>query len=569
LCKELRKSVDRCATLILFPAEASGQEAHAARWAGDLAMISTFTAAVLAALGLATGSPAVHAAQPAPTIFVKGHGWGHGVGMPQYGAYGYALHGWTHGQIIAHYYPGTKLGLTQLKTVRVLLVPSAKRVVVSSTSPFFVRDRAGKRYKLAAGGQTLGPGLKLKVAAAKELKALQGPLVFSAGADPLVLGSRAYRGSFRVSVNGSALRVVNTVSLAPYLWSVVPSEMPDRWPAQALQAQAVVARTYALAHLRNADFDVYPDTRSQVYGGIAAESPTATDAVNATASEVVTYKGNLADTFFYSSSGGKTANVQDVWKSAPVPYLVSVPDPYDTLSPYHDWGPLRFTPTMLGRRLHSLGKLVDLRSDVGASGRVRALTVVGEDGERTLTGAAVRRALGLRSTWFQIGLLTLTPPAAPVVYGSKAMLVGLARGLPKVTLESRSYGGQWKPLAPLVPKNGQIAASLTPKVSTDYRLSADQIQSGAVRLAVAPRIRIFVSPDRLSLTGRARPVLSGSAVQIQKLAQNGWTTVARTKTTANGDFSASVEFTPGVYRVRVVAGRGFAPGVSRMMKVTA
>src|SRR5919204_577316 len=429
-------------------------------------MVSTFTAAVLAALGVATGGPAGHAAQPvAPAFFVRGHGWGHGVGMPQYGAYGYALHGWTHQRIVAHYYPGTTIGQTQLKTVRVLLVPSASHVVVSSRSAFFVRDAAGKRYKLAAGSQTLGPGLKLKVAAATQPKTLPGPLVFVPGADPLALGSRAYRGSFRVSLSGSALRLVNTISLAPYLWAVVPSEMPERWPAQALQAQAVVARTYALAHLHGGDFDVYPDTRSQVYGGIAAESPTATDAVNQTAGEVVTHKGKLADTFFYSSSGGRTANVQDVWPSAnPAPYLVSVPDPYDTLSPYHDWGPLRFPATLLGRKLHSPGKLVDLRPDVGASGRVRTLTVVGANGERTLRGSDVRHAPGLRSTWFQIGLLGLTPPAAPVVFGSQAKLAGLARGVPRVTLEARAYEGQWKPFAPLVPKSGQVGVTVAPKI---------------------------------------------------------------------------------------------------------
>src|SRR5919201_1910879 len=491
-------------------------------------MVSTFTAAVLSALGVATGGPVGHAAQPvAPAFFVRGHGWGHGVGMPQYGAYGYALHGWTHQRIVAHYYPGTTIGQTQLKTVRVLLVPSASHAVVSSRSAFFVRDAAGKRYKLAAGSQTLGPGLKLKVAAATQPKALPGPLVFVPGADPLALGSRAYRGSFRVSVSGSALR-----------------------------------------HLHGGDFDVYPDTRSQVYGGIAAESPAATDAVNKTAGEVVTYKGRLADTFFYSSSGGKTANVQDVWKSPPVPYLVSVPDPYDTLSPYHDWGPFRFTPSLLGRRLHSPGKLVDLRPDIGTSGRVRTLTVVGSGGERTLTGAAVRRALGLRSTWFQIGMLSLTPPAAPVVFGSKAALAGLARGLSRVTLESRPYGGQWKALAPLVPKNGRVAATLAPKTSTDYRLSSGDIRSGAVRLSVAPLVRIFVSADRFSLKGLARPVIGNSTVQIQKLAQAGWTTLARTKTGANGDFSANVDVTPGVYRARVVPGRGFAPGISKVLKVT-
>ena len=83
-------------------------------------MISTFAAAVLAALGL-TGTPASPAAQSSPAFFAAGHGWGHGVGLAQYGAYGYALHGWTYDQIVAHYYPGTNLGEAPLKRVRVLL----------------------------------------------------------------------------------------------------------------------------------------------------------------------------------------------------------------------------------------------------------------------------------------------------------------------------------------------------------------------------------------------------------------------------------------------------------------
>src|SRR4030095_13134622 len=102
--------------------------------------------------------------------------------------------------------------------------------------------------------------------------------------------------------------------------------------------------------------------RSQFSAGTAAEAKPASDAVWKTAGQVVLYKGALADTFFYSSSGGRTANVQDVWASSPaVPYLGSAPAPYDTLSPYHDWGPLRFTPTVLGKRLGARGRLIDVK----------------------------------------------------------------------------------------------------------------------------------------------------------------------------------------------------------------
>src|SRR4249919_4168096 len=133
-------------------------------------MVSKVAAIILGALGLTTVSaPVQHAAtrpggsgpravqvaraQPLPVIFVTGHGWGHGVGLAQYGAYGYALHGWSWDKIVAHYYPGTTLGDAPMKKVRVLLADDAKRAVISSHSAFTVRDGAGKVYKLAAGVQ--------------------------------------------------------------------------------------------------------------------------------------------------------------------------------------------------------------------------------------------------------------------------------------------------------------------------------------------------------------------------------------------------------------------------------
>jgi stage II sporulation protein D len=528
-------------------------------------MVSTLAAALLAALGL-SGAPATPAAAPGGgTFFVSGHGWGHGVGLAQYGAYGYALHGWTYDQIVAHYYPGTDLGDAPVKRVRVLLAGAAKSVAISSRSPFTVRDGAGKTHKLPAGKQQLGPGLKLKLPSST--KALPAPLTFSPGASALALGGRSYRGTFRVT-GGKAVRVVNVVGVEPYLWGVVPREMPDRWPAEALQAQAVVARTYALGHLEHGgDFDLYADTRSQVYGGIPAESPPARDAVDATAGQVVLYDGELAQTFFFSSSGGRTANVQDVWGSKAVPYLVSVPDPYDTLSPYHNWGPLRYSAKLLGKRLGARGKLLDVRTSAAPSGRVRSVTLVGSKGVRTITGEAVRRRLGLRSTWFTLGTLSLDPPAKALTYGSTVKLNGYSRGIPRVTLDSRPYGGTWKPLATLRSRGGRVSATLSPKVTTDYRLSSGFVRSGVVRLSVAPSVRLSAGSDRTSVSGVVKPLLPDAPVQVQRQAAGGWKTVAATTVTSNGAFTAAVNLTPGTYRARVVAGQGYAAGVSPVLTV--
>ena len=532
-----------------------------------------------------TGAPAQHAShstaakrahavmrprsQPLPVVFVTGHGWGHGVGLAQYGAYGYALHGWGFDRIVDHYFPGTTLDQTQRHSVRVLLLPNARRVVVSSGSDFSVRDGAGKRHDMTAGSYTVGPDLKVRVAGAQRPRALPGPLFFLPGAEPVSLGRRAYRGSLRLKSSRRRLQVVNVVGLEPYLWGVVPSEMPKRWPAEALAAQAVAARSYALAHLHRGDFDLYSDTRSQVYGGIAAEAPSTTSAVNETAGQVALYDSEVADTFFFSSSGGRTANVQDVWAgSDPVPYLVSVQDPYDTLSPYHNWGPLRFGSSMIAKRLRVPGQVVDFRADVASSGRVRTITLVGRNGERTVTGSAVRAALGLRSTWFRLGLLSLVGPGSPVVYGSPARLTGTTRGVRSVTLEAKAYGAAWKAVGRLRVVNGAVAARVRPRLTTDYRLQSGGFRSGVVRVAVAPLVRLSAGQDGVSVSGTARPLLPGASVEVQRLESGAWQTVGTTAIDANGAFAVQVDLRPGSYRARVVAGRGFAVGISETMVVT-
>jgi SpoIID/LytB domain protein len=346
--------------------------------------------------------------------------------------------------------------------------------------------------------------------------------------------------------------------------------MPDRWPGEALKSQAIVARTYALSHLQQGgDFDLYPDTRSQVYGGIAAESQSATDAVNGTAGQVVLYQGEPAETFFSSSSGGRTANVQDVWSgSKPLPYLVSVPDPYDTLSPYHDWGPMRFGAAQLGKRLGARGTLLDVRTDSAADGRVRTLTLVGSKGTKTISGSTARAAMGLRSTWFTIGALMLTPPTAPLEYGSSMRMTGVARGLPRVTLQSRPYGGQWKPLAVLTSRNGQVGATLSPKVTTDYRISSGIVTSAPVRVSVAPAVRLAASADHTAVSGTVMPFFPGKTVQVQRQAANGsWTNVAQATIAADGSFQASASLVPGTYRARCAPGGGFAAGFSPALTV--
>ena len=538
--------------------------------------IRPFAIVVVSALGLAGGaaSSGTKTVPPTirtqPTFFISGHGWGHGLGMSQYGAYGCAQHGWTYDRIVKHYYTGTTIGQAPVSRVRVLLADKAKRVTIASKLPFQVVDGAGSKHALAAGSYTVGAAFKYADPADPQAKPapLAFPLEFRPGATAVALNGRGYRGSFRVlKLAGGKIRVVNVVGLDLYLRGVVPSEMPKTWAAEALKAQAVAARSYALSHLHaGGGFDLYPDTRDQVYLGIPHEAPSTNAAVGATAGQVVFYKGKVASTYFFSTSGGRTASVQDVYpNSPPIPYLASVPDPYDSISPYHDWGPFRFTARKLGRGLKSPGKLLDVETIAAPSGRVQSVVATGSKGEASATGSEVRAAFGLRSTWFQVGVLALGAPTAPLTYGTTAALSGIARGVSSVELQELVAGG-WKPVSKLTPHGGAVAPRVKPDQSSRFRLVAGTIASDAVAVAVAPSIRLHVPAELTGFWGAVRPGTAGATVTVQRQAGSAWRPVARVKTTVQGRFTIPRSVVPGTYRARVSA-KGFAPGLSKPVTV--
>jgi stage II sporulation protein D len=222
------------------------------------------------------------------------------------------------------------------------------------------------------------------------------------------IGARPYRGAIRLVPSGGLL-AINLVDLEQYLGGVVAQEMPASWgdraPA-ALRAQAIAARTYSLASLRPTQpYDMYDDTRSQVYGGVAAEDPRAVAAVTATAGRVITFGGKLITAFYFSTSGGHTEDGGNVFPSTtPMPYLVGRPDPFDGVSPLHRWKPRTITGSQLGRVLRMGAPVAQLKVlRRGSSPRVMSALVVSSTGARaTLTGADVRRLLKLPDTWFSV-----------------------------------------------------------------------------------------------------------------------------------------------------------------------
>ena len=507
-------------------------------------------------------------AAPAPpsvvTFVITGRGWGHGVGLAQYGALGFAKHGATYDAILAHFYPGTRLAPAPVSRVRVLLAEKRKTVKISSEAGFRVRGGGGVERALPAGEVTVAPREAQVIVSAGEKKiGLTSPVSFLRGTAPLSLDGRSYRGALELALTGKRLNVIDVVGIDQYLYGVVTNEMPHDWPSEALKAQAVAARSYALANRFTGSFDLYADVRSQVYGGIESETPEGRAAVDATARRVLFHNSQIANTFFFSSSGGRTADVTEVWGTKPVPYLVSVEDPYDTLSPYHRWGPVTIAGGRAGKALRVAG-LQDLVVATGPSGRARAVTATGVLGRTEIGGSAFRRALELRSTWIKIGLLALDRPDN-AVYGTPVRLTGRVRAL-KATLEQRVPGSTWGGAVPIAATaDGSFAAAPKPSQTTEFRLRSGTAVGQAVRLVVVPVVRAAVAPDGAGVTGVVRPVFEGGLVELQLARSEAWRAVATAPIAADGRFAVQATLPAGSYRVRYAPGHGFGAGVSAVL----
>jgi stage II sporulation protein D len=530
------------------------------------AVVAAASATAAGAASVCTGTCFAAPAGSGPLLVFSGHGWGHGVGMSQYGAFGYAQHGWTAQQILAHYYPGTTPGKAPVSQVRVLLADKKKTLKISSTVPFTVRDGLGKTHSLAAGDIVLGASLDLPVDGQVTPQPLAAPLTFRAGPGGPLSMKLAYRGTITVDVVDGKLRAVNVVGLEQYLYGVVPSEMPSDWSSEALKAQAVAARSYAMATRQiGAPYDVFDDTRSQMYLGLVHEDPATNAAVDATKGQVLYYAGKVATTFFSSTSGGQTESAAN-WTGTAVPYLVSVPDPYDSLSPYHDWGPVPVTGKTVVKALKLPGPLTDVRTTRNASGRVATVDLFAQTVDLTVAGAKLRGALGLRSTWFTVGMLSLAPPVptAPVVYGSTITLAGVVRGISGVAFEQRPVSTPWQSVGPVTPgSDGAVTLTAKPTIMTDYRLATPTAAAGFVRIKVMPLVTL-TSGAGGQVQGTETPLLPDAPVQVQ--VQNPdltWTLIAEGTVAADGTFAVPAAIPSGsTYRVVVTPGRGYAPATT-------
>jgi stage II sporulation protein D len=383
-------------------------------------------AGVLAAFALLAGAATASAFTSDSAFRITGHGWGHGIGMSQWGAYGYAKHGWDFRAILKHYYTGIDFGDAPDHDVRVRLRSGLSAVKVGCPKAY---TAAGGGGSLAiAGGVTATTTYAngaYRVTAAGQTQSFSSPVTFTAGAGTLTvltatdLGDTGpYRGVIRVVRDGGKLMMINAVPLESYLRGVVPHEVPPSWPLEALKAQACAARAFALGSRKpDESWDVYCDVRSQAYVGVGIEDPSTDRAVKETAGVVPAYNGKPILAVYFSCSGGRTENIEDGWPGAsPIAYLKSVADPYDTYASLHDWGPLRRTAAQVAGPLSVKGTLRAVYAvRRGESPRIVKAALIGSGGVTFIDGNALRMKLGLNSTWAEFVSMSMSPAARDAV----------------------------------------------------------------------------------------------------------------------------------------------------------
>lgn len=285
--------------------------------------------------------------------------------------------------------------------------PDGSRVTTIPPGEVWRVSPVGQRMALVSPGGWISPSVDRATLAAAE------PGV------PLRINGRSYRGIIELLRDGTGITVVNRLGMEAYLLGVVSAEMGRRGPSEqaALEAQAVVSRTFALRNLgrrRTQGFDLSATVNDQVYSGVTAETPEGRAAVLETRGQVLTYKGRTAEAFFYSTCGGRTASGVEVFRGAAQPYLRSVADQaadgssYCSISPRYRWHEewtgeaLRATlqrnlPAVSGLRGDDIRQVRDIRVDRRTpSGRVDQLTIALSGPEVKVGGSSIRQVL--RST---------------------------------------------------------------------------------------------------------------------------------------------------------------------------
>ncbi len=402
---------------------------------------------------------------------ITGRGWGHGIGLSQYGAKGFAEAGYTAEQITGYYYQGTTVGEvpTDARFVDVLLKGGLNTVSMRVDDPGATATFGSEQWALEAGDTIVvaADGGNLAVAIKRgstsflpptgsgqfKIDGTAGEVATLFTADSGARNSH-WRGDIAVRNDGGFLAVVNSVPIDDYLRGVISAEMPTSWHKEALKAQALAARSYAIAVRKQGWFDLYSDTRSQVYRGIEEEESSTDQAVAETAGKVILSGDSVIPAFFFSTSGGRTAAIDHEWNSDPRPYFVSVPDPYE-VSPYSQWSsPVVVSGEAMKAALGSAvqGDLVRVVPKINGSSRVSTVKVFGTAGTGSVKGSDLRTALSLRSTFFRVQQLSIRINGNA---GRRTLLSGTITGRGRTWLEGQLPSGEWKRAGRVRPKNNK------------------------------------------------------------------------------------------------------------------
>src|SRR5438034_1671444 len=387
--------------------------------------------------GVLSVTPAASGSSPRTFTFY-GSGYGHGLGLSQWGAYGLAQQGWTYKQILTHFYKGTTVGKastvpSKLRSGRtqnpsvvnladqggkvelnlqgtgthVAWIPQGQTWTVraSTTGTYRIKDAVAA----LVGGQSWGSvshGLVAAPASGARVKVAETGHAYKRG----TIEFNTYR-----PCDGCAYRERLIAVLGPQAYLYGVGEVPSSWPMQALETQALAARTYAFEkvarlgqHRPTCNCGLYASTLDQNYVGWDKESGSMgnrwVDAVVRTADQVVKYKGSLIQAYYHSSSGGFTENNENVWGGSAIPYLRGVCDPGDfsSANPVRTWT-LTFTDAAITKKLArytgSIGTVTGFSGIVrGVSSRIKSITVAGTSKKATISGAALKAALGMRDT---------------------------------------------------------------------------------------------------------------------------------------------------------------------------
>ena len=300
--------------------------------------------------------------------------------------------------------------------VRVLLGSRSSDATVTSTANMVVLNSSNGQVSTISANRGTSIGVRGGKIAVNG-KAIDSVITLKpANSDaPFLFEGKGYRGGLTLRANNGTMMVINSVPLEDYLYGVVPQEVVPSWPAAALEAQAVAARTYALHTMEENKgklYDVSTSTDHQVYNGVSGETQATTTAVNKTKGMVMLYNQRPINALFHSDGGGYTEDSVNVWGSD-VPYLKGVKD-FSTGTSTSNWtvttsrqaleSKLNAASKGVGKlksiQLTPLGKPGQQTSDRGVSGRIKSATFIGTSGKTTIDGDSLRSILGLKSTLF-------------------------------------------------------------------------------------------------------------------------------------------------------------------------